>query len=177
MRVSYVRISTNEKGASCFEDCYSDRAPGYAVPPAPPLFSRDFTKAGQCFWIGAPPTWGGQVPHPVPRRQIFVTVSGEYEVSVGRWRHPTVSAGGSTRSRRHDRHGTFDAGCERARRFRFRGHDGRIDRLESLVGPWADLIQCPMFCRYRGEISRHERRNKAACNLTSGLVANAYSRL
>jgi hypothetical protein len=83
MRVSYVRISTNEKGASCFEDCYSDLAPGYAVPPAPSLFSRDFTKAGQCFWIGAPPTWGGQVPHPVPRRQIFVTVSGEYEVSVG----------------------------------------------------------------------------------------------
>jgi hypothetical protein len=83
MRVSYVRISTNEKGASYFEDCYSDLAPGYAVPPAPPLFSKDFTKAGHCFWIGAPPTWGGQVPHPVPRRQIFVTVSGEYEVSVG----------------------------------------------------------------------------------------------
>jgi hypothetical protein len=134
MRVSYVRISTNEKGASCFEDCYSDLAPGYAVPPAPPLFSKDFTKAGQCFWIGAPPTWGGQVPHPFPRRQIFVTVSGEYEVSVGDGvtrRFPV----GSPRSRRHDRHGTFNASYLRAGRFRFRGHDGRIDRIESLVGP------------------------------------------
>jgi len=83
MRAGYVRIFADEKGVSRFEDCHSDLALGYAVPPAEPLFSGEFAKAGRCFWIGAPPSWDGHAPHPVPRRQIFVTVSGEYEVSVG----------------------------------------------------------------------------------------------
>ena len=35
------------------------------------------------FWVGAPVTWRGEAAHPAPRRMIFVTVQGEYEVTVG----------------------------------------------------------------------------------------------
>src|SRR4051794_30286568 len=33
------------------------------------------------FWIGAPTDWNGGEKHPAPRRAIFITVRGEYEVT------------------------------------------------------------------------------------------------
>ena len=33
-------------------------------------------------WLGAPVGWEGEVPHPVPKRSVFVTTQGEYEVTA-----------------------------------------------------------------------------------------------
>jgi hypothetical protein len=37
---------------------------------------------GATFWVGAPTDWKGGEPHPAPRRMIFVTVQGEFEVTT-----------------------------------------------------------------------------------------------
>lgn len=83
MQARYVRIFTDERGTSRFEDKQIDLAPGFAVPPAEPLHFAEFLDANDCFWIGAPTDWKGADAHPAPRRQIFITVRGEYEVTAG----------------------------------------------------------------------------------------------
>ena len=35
-----------------------------------------------CSLVGAPTDWGGDVPHPSPRRQLFATLAGDYEVTA-----------------------------------------------------------------------------------------------
>ena len=37
----------------------------------------------RCCWLGAAADWEGHTAHPTPRRQILVTVQGEYEVTAG----------------------------------------------------------------------------------------------
>ena len=32
--------------------------------------------------MGAPATWKGDKPHPAPRRMVFVTVQGEYQIEA-----------------------------------------------------------------------------------------------
>ena len=64
-----------------FEDV--DLIPGFAMPPAEPLHLARFAPAERCYWLGAPADWKGDAAHPTPRRQILVTVQGEYEVSAG----------------------------------------------------------------------------------------------
>lgn len=66
-----------------FEDHSASLLPGFAVPPAEPLHVAEFLPATGSYWIGAPTIWGGGEPHPTPRRQIFVTIKGEYEVTAG----------------------------------------------------------------------------------------------
>jgi hypothetical protein len=53
------------------------------MPPADPLHLARFLPAERCYWLGAPIDWKGDTPHPTPRRQILVTVRGEYEVTAG----------------------------------------------------------------------------------------------
>jgi hypothetical protein len=83
MDAHYVRLSADENGVSRFEDEATGLAPGFAVPPAEPLQFAPFLNAESSFWVGAPASWRGDAPHPAPRRQIFVTVRGEYEVTAG----------------------------------------------------------------------------------------------
>jgi len=80
MKVHYTRLFANSHGASCFEDQETELAIGFAAPPAEPLYSAQFLPAEGTFWLGAPPTWKGDAPHPAPRRMIFVTVQGEYQI-------------------------------------------------------------------------------------------------
>ena len=47
-----------------------------------PLHSVQFLPADGTFWLGAPATWKGDVAHPAPRRMIFVTVHGEYQIEA-----------------------------------------------------------------------------------------------
>ena len=82
MRVLYSRLFTNPHGASCFEDQESELKLGFAVPPAEPLYSAQLSPAEVAFWMGAPATWKGDEPHPAPRRMIFVTVQGEYQITA-----------------------------------------------------------------------------------------------
>ena len=57
-------------------------APAEFAPPAAPLNTATFLEAANTVWVGAPSNWGGDIPHPAPKRQIFVTTKGRYEVTA-----------------------------------------------------------------------------------------------
>jgi hypothetical protein len=81
MKAICARLFTDVSGKPCIEDMEIELSPGFAVPPAEPLYAAPFLLAeGATFWIGVPPDWNGSDPHPAPRRMIFVTVRGEYEM-------------------------------------------------------------------------------------------------
>ena len=82
MHVHYVRLFAKPDGASRFEDREAGLDLGFAVPPAEPLYTAPFLPADATFWIGGPVTWKGDAPHPAPRRMIFVTVQGEYQIEA-----------------------------------------------------------------------------------------------
>jgi hypothetical protein len=83
MLAVYARIFTDDRGISCFEDLEIELTPGFATPPAEPLHTAQFLAGdGGIFWIGAPTDWKGAAPHPAPRRMIFITVRGEYQVTT-----------------------------------------------------------------------------------------------
>ena len=82
MRARYTRLFTDPQGGSRFEDLEVPLAPGFAAPPADPLHTAQFLAAEGTFWIGAPTVWRGDAPHAAPRRLIFVTVQGEYQVTA-----------------------------------------------------------------------------------------------
>lgn len=81
-RASYVRLFADERGESHFEEVEVDLEPVAFAPPAPPLHVATLFSATRCGLVCAPPDWGGQVPHPAPRRQLFCTLRGEYEVTA-----------------------------------------------------------------------------------------------
>jgi hypothetical protein len=83
MQARYTRLFTNGHGAACFEDVEIGLDLGFAVPPAEPLHTAEFLPADGTFWVGGPATWKGDAAHPAPRRMIFVTVQGEYEIEAG----------------------------------------------------------------------------------------------
>jgi hypothetical protein len=83
VKAQYTRLITDANGASKFEEMEIGLTKGFAVPPAEPLFNAPFLMPeGATFWIGAPTDWRGDEPHPAPRRMIFITVRGEYLVTV-----------------------------------------------------------------------------------------------
>jgi hypothetical protein len=82
MRVRYSRLFANSDGSSSFDDQETELAVGFAAPPAEPLYTAKFSPAVESFWMGAVPTWKGDIPHPAPRRMAFVTVQGEYQITA-----------------------------------------------------------------------------------------------
>ncbi|MGH7096297.1 MAG: hypothetical protein ACREE4_01400 [Stellaceae bacterium] len=68
---------------SHFEDFDVELLPGFAAPPAEPAYAAPFLSTGQCSWLGGTPEWKGDIPHPVPRRLLFVYVRGETEITAG----------------------------------------------------------------------------------------------
>ena len=72
MRMRYSRLFANSDGASCFDDRETELEVGFAAPPAEPLYTAKFSPAVEAFWMGAVPTWKGDIPHPAPRRMAFV---------------------------------------------------------------------------------------------------------
>src|ERR1700678_4593167 len=115
MKAQYARLFADSRGKPCFEDLSVELISGFAVPPAEPLHTAPFLVSdGATFWIGAPPSWNGGEPHPAPRRMIFITVRGEYEVRGfhrGR-RGSKISAWKYTCRRRHNRSGSLVAHYE-----------------------------------------------------------------
>lgn len=83
MRATYTRLHADDQGISRFENLGVDLIPGFATLPAEPLHVARFVAAERCYWLGAPTDWKGDAAHPTPRRQILVTVQGEYEVTAG----------------------------------------------------------------------------------------------
>ena len=82
MRAEYTRLYADASGASHFADLDIELGPGFAVPPAEPLHRAQFLAPESTFWIGAPTKWKGDTPHPAPKRAIFITARGEYEVTA-----------------------------------------------------------------------------------------------
>ena len=82
MRMRYSRLFADSDGASCFDDREAELEVGFAAPPAEPLYTAKFSPAVEAFWMGAVPTWKGDIPHPAPRRMAFVTVQGEYQITA-----------------------------------------------------------------------------------------------
>ena len=78
----YIRLYADEKGESHFQDLELTLVPVDFAPPAAPLNIAQFLPTAQSLWVGAPVGWQGDKPHPSPRRQIFCTLQGEYEVSA-----------------------------------------------------------------------------------------------
>ena len=76
----YIRLYSDEKGESHFEDLETELVPVDFALPAAPLNIAQFLPATQSVGVGAPVGWAGDEPHPSPRRQIFCTLQGEYEV-------------------------------------------------------------------------------------------------
>jgi hypothetical protein len=81
-RAQYVRLYADERGESHFEDVDVSLAPVDFAPLAAPLNIAPLFAATRCFLVGAPPDWAGSIPHPTPRRQLFCTMQGEFEVTA-----------------------------------------------------------------------------------------------
>jgi len=79
---SYVRLFADADGVSHFEDVDVPLPANAFAPPAPPLNVASLSPAVGCGLLGAAPEWGGQVPHPSPRRQLFCAMRGEYEITA-----------------------------------------------------------------------------------------------
>ena len=93
-KAKYIRLYTDESGESHFEDLEVELSPVDFAPPAAPINMAPFLPVAQSLWLGAPPGWGGEPLHPAPRRQVFCTLAGEYEITAsdGDRRHfPTGS--------------------------------------------------------------------------------------
>jgi hypothetical protein len=86
---SYTRLYADEQGESHFEDVESALLPVDFAPPAAPLNVAALFPAVRCGFVGAAPDWGGEVPHPTPRRQLFCTMRGAYALTAsdGTTRH------------------------------------------------------------------------------------------
>lgn len=79
---TYTRLYVDDSGESHFEELDVALAPVDFAPPAAPLNIAPFLPTAESLWIGAPAGWAGATPHPVPRRQVFCTVQGAYEITA-----------------------------------------------------------------------------------------------
>lgn len=82
MRATYVRLFADEHGESHFEDVTTKLDAKDFAPPAAALYVGLLSEAKSVFVVGVPPDWKGDAPHPSPKRQIFATVKGSYEVQA-----------------------------------------------------------------------------------------------
>jgi hypothetical protein len=91
-RASYSRLYADEQGESHFEEVALDLPSVDFAPPAAPLNVATLSPAVRCSFVGAAPDWGGDIPHPAPRRQFFCVMRGECAVTAsdGTTRHLSV---------------------------------------------------------------------------------------
>jgi hypothetical protein len=83
MQANYARLFTDEQGVSRFEDLAVQLQPGFSPPGMrTTVLSAPFLTSEGSFWVGVPTTWLDDSPHPSPRRMIFVTVRGEYQITA-----------------------------------------------------------------------------------------------
>ena len=73
--MQYVRLYTGPDGESHFEDVEVALTPMEFAPPAPPLAVSEWTPADRVGFLGGQRGWRGE-PHPTPRRQFLVWLSG-----------------------------------------------------------------------------------------------------
>ena len=81
MHFEYVRLYSDADGESHFEDLEVELSAVEFVPPAPPLNLSAYMSASQAAFLGAAAGWRSDW-HPSSARNLFVVVSGEWEVEV-----------------------------------------------------------------------------------------------
>jgi hypothetical protein len=76
--VQYVRLYADANGESHFEDVDVQFSTTNFAPPAPPVILSEWTPAERVGFIGGTSSgWRGDTPHPTPRRQFMVWLSGQ----------------------------------------------------------------------------------------------------
>lgn len=81
MKARYVRLYADAQGESHFEDLEAELNLHDFAPPAAPLHLSTFMPASQAAFFGAPAGWRGDW-HPSSSRNLFVVLSGEWEVTA-----------------------------------------------------------------------------------------------
>ena len=81
-KVNYVRLYTDEKGESHFEDLELELPPVDFAPPAGPLNILPFFPVEKSILMGVPVGWAGEAFHPVPIRSIMCLLQGEYQITA-----------------------------------------------------------------------------------------------
>ena len=72
------RLYATADGESHFAEVSTDLVSTDFAPPAPPLDLSALQRATGVRFMGAAPGWVGE-PHPSPRRQLFIVLTGEME--------------------------------------------------------------------------------------------------
>lgn len=78
---TYTRLYTDAFGESHFADVAVDFSLIDYAPPAPPLALSSFVAASQIGFMTAPPGWTSDW-HPSSGRNLFVVLTGEWEVTA-----------------------------------------------------------------------------------------------
>src|SRR4029078_2787308 len=81
MKAAYTRLFTDEAGESHFEDCEAGLALIDFAPPTTPLALSENFHASEAAFLGGPSGWTGDW-HVSPSRNLFVVISGEWEVEA-----------------------------------------------------------------------------------------------
>ena len=81
MHFEYIRLYSDADGESHFEDLEVELSAVEFAPLAPPLNLSPFMSASQAAFFGAPAGWRGDW-HPSSARNLFVVLSGEWEVEA-----------------------------------------------------------------------------------------------
>ncbi len=76
--MQYPRLYVDDSGESHFGETEAKFAPMEYAPPAPPFGVSEATDASRYIFVKFPAGWESE-PHPTPRRQLFVVLSGEIE--------------------------------------------------------------------------------------------------
>jgi len=81
MIAHFTRLYADAEGESHFEDLQADLNPIEFVSSAPPLYLSHSSPASQFSFFGAPGGWQSEW-HPSSSRNLFMVVSGEWEVTA-----------------------------------------------------------------------------------------------
>jgi len=105
IQVKCVRLYADASGESHFEDIEIDLKSTDYAPPAPNLYVSEFSPAESYGFLYAPPGWYGDW-HPAPKKQLFLYLSGEIEVTasdgeIRRFRSGSITIAEDTTGRGH----------------------------------------------------------------------------
>jgi hypothetical protein len=81
MKISYVRLYADDAGESHFADVEEDLVLTDFAPPAAPLFLSPLVEATHAGFLCGPAGWEGDW-HPSSARNLFIVISGEWEVEA-----------------------------------------------------------------------------------------------
>ena len=94
----YVRLFSDARGESHFQDIAVPPDRELSVPPAPPLRMRALGPAVTAALVGGDSGWHGEVAHPAPFRMLQSYLSGTVEVTASA---PTTATARPAPARAH----------------------------------------------------------------------------